>query len=344
MLPPGRSDSDPSPKLPSRISQEVGLGKKRHDLLDRCVAQAWDSLHPEIRRWIPEDRLLAHLSASTADELGRVGDAAFAAGFREAMPVPGATQADYGPKILDIAEHGTLVAGIRFRADPPFSFVEVYARDYPFKNARTITTTLECVGRIFAVFSPRYLRVHVAAASTEQQVVESFPGRTDFLTVAGLLAALQGRSRPPRMERVHLEPATSTDFYDRYLAEYEAFHEASPHLQDLVPVASHDALERSRAQGLLYHAYVDGAWAGVIAGREQTELGMRGYRIVEEVLSSRFRGLGFGPALQRHFIDSLPAEDCQVLHGAIDPSNVPSLATAKRVGRIEVMTTRLIAS
>lgn len=49
----------------------------------------------QIKHWIPEDRLLAHLSASTVDELGRVGDVAFAAGFRKAVPVPGATQGEH---------------------------------------------------------------------------------------------------------------------------------------------------------------------------------------------------------------------------------------------------------
>jgi hypothetical protein len=302
-----------------------------------------DSLHSKIKQWIPEDVLVAELSTSIADVLNWVGDEEFAAGFRAAMPVPGATQEDYGPKILTLSNSEALVAGIRFRTDPSFSFVEVYARDYPIGNARTMATMLDHARHMFRVFSPRYLRVHVAAGSTEDQIVEGAHGKTDFMTVAAPVAALQDQCPPPNMERIQLELATSTAFYDRYLAEYEAFHEAVPDLRDLVPVASREALEGSRAESLLYEAYVDGEWSGIIAGRGQTDYGMRGYRIIEEVLSSPRRGCGLGPALQRQFIDRLPAADHQVLHGAIAPSNLPSLAVARRVGRTAVMHTHFIA-
>lgn len=328
--------------MPSRRDREIRSQEDRNDLTERCVAQAWDSLHAKIKQWIPEDVLLTELSASVTDVLNQVGDEEFAAGFRTAMPVPGAAQEDYEPRILELEDSGVLVAGIRFRLDPSFSFVEVYARGRPIRSARTLMATVDHVRHMFRVFSPRYLRLHVAAGSTEDRVVQGAPGRTDFVTVAGSVAALQAQRPPSNMERIHLELATSTVFYDRYLIEYEAFHEAVPELRDLVPVASREALERSRTQGLLYEAYVDGEWSGIIAGRQQADYGMRGYRIIEEVLSSRFRGSGLGPALQRHFIDALPAEDHQVLHGAIDPSNLPSLATAKRVGRTEVMHTYFI--
>jgi RimJ/RimL family protein N-acetyltransferase len=302
-----------------------------------------DSLHPQIKEWIPGDRLRAELARTVAGVIALVHDAEFATGFRAAVPVPGATLDDYKIKALEIDRDKTFVAGTRFRPDPPFSFVEVYARNYSIEDADTTTAMIEASRRAFEVFSPKYLRVHVPIGSIEDGIVVGPHVRTAFTTVAGLVSSLQRRSPPGRMECLRLAPAQSTDFYDRYLAEYEAFHEAVPSLRGLVPVAPRDTLEQSLAQGMLYEAYIDGEWAGVIAGREQTDYGMRGYRIIEELLSSRFRGQGLGPALQRHFIDALPAGDYQVLHGAIDPANAPSLATAKRVGRTEVMHARFIA-
>ncbi len=42
-------------------------------------------------------------------------------------------------------------------------------------------------------------------------------------------------------------------------------------------------------------------------------------------------------------MERLPSGDHEVVHGAIDPANAPSLATAKRVGRVEVMHARFVA-
>lgn len=312
-------------------------------LSDRCLAQAWASLPPQIKRWVPEDRLRTELAGSVGEALGRVHDMETATGFRSAAPVPGTTPEDYLFKVLTIEQDRTFVAGLRYRHDPSFWFVVISARDYPIESAQTLARMRDTVRAAFAVFSPRYMCVDVSPEHSEGQVVMGSSGKTDFVTVAGLLSDLQHLEPPPNMERVHLQRATSTRFYERYMAEYATFHEEAPELRESVLPTPFAKMEQCMAQGLLYEAYVDGEWAGVIAAREQTDHGMRGYRVVEEILASRSRGRGFGPALQRRFIDVLPAGDHAILHGAIDPVNAPSLATAKRVGRVEVMHARFVA-
>lgn len=313
------------------------------ELQERYVAQARELLPAPIKRWVPEDRLQDALASSVAEALERVRDTEHAAAFRAAAPVPGTTPEDYLFRVLAIERDRSFLAGSRYRPEPPFWFVVVYARDFPIERGQTVARMSDAVRRAFAAFSPRYMCVDVAAGHREDRAVSGPSVISDSVTVAGLLSELQRLGPPPNMERVHLELAASTSFYGRYLAEYEAFQREAPHLAASVLPTPLDTLEGCLARRLLYEAYIDGEWAGVIAGREQTDDGMQGCRVVEELLSSRFRGRGFGPALQRRFIDTLPAGDREVLHGAIDPANAASLATAKRVGRIEVAHTRFVS-
>lgn len=218
-----------------------------------------------------------------------------------------------------------------------------YTRDYPLDSEQTLANTLDITREAFEVFSPKYVRVHLPAGQLEDRVIAGPQASTDFITLAGLVSDLQRLSPPPNMERVRLETARSTEFYNRYIATYEEFHRDVPRLRDLVLPTPLDKLELCISQGLLYEVYVDGQWAGLIGAREATDYVWGGYRVVEEILSSRFRGQGLGPAMQRRFIDKLPAGDREVLSGAIDPPNAPSQATAKRVGRVEIMHTRFVA-
>lgn len=322
-----------------QLSQDAELRHRAH----RYAAQAWDSLPPPLKRWIPEDRLRAELAGSVSEVLDRIHDMETATGFRSAVPVPGTTPEDYLFKVLTVDQDRSFVAGLRYRPDPEFFFVVIYARDYAIESAQTLAKMGDAVGRAFSSFSPRYMSADIPPGHSEGQVVSGSSVKIDLITVAGLLSELHRLDSPPNMGRVLLQRATSTEFYERYMAEYATFHEEAPHLRESVLPTPFDKLEQCMAQELLYEAYVDGEWAGVIAAREQTDHGMRGYRVVEEILASRFRGRGFGPALQRRFIDVLPAGDHAILHGAIDPANAPSLAAAKRVGRVEVMHTRFVA-
>lgn len=308
----------------------------------RFEAFARESVHPLMHGWVPENVLTSEVSHSVQDNLALLNDAAFSRGFHAAMPIVGATAEDYRLRILEPNDHGGVLVGIRFRPDPNFAFVQVYSRDFPIDSSEELSALLDVIRQEFRPLHPTYLRVDVARDSTEDRIVTEFGGRTDFFTVAGLVNQLQRQSLPIQMERVHLKRSDSVEFYERYLEEYEDFHSANSHLRALVPVASRDALDTCLSEGLLFEVLVDGNWGGVIAGRKQSAFGMRGFRIVEELLSTSYRSQGLGPALQRHFIDRLPAESHAIVHGAIDPLNFPSLKTAKKTGRRVVMSTQFV--
>lgn len=63
---------------------------------------------------------------------------------------------------------------------------------------------------------------------------------------------------------------------------------------------------------------------------------MHGYIITEEILSKRFRGKGFAPALQRQLIEHLMYENDEMIFGNPNSRNLVSLRTASRVGRVDV--------
>lgn len=309
---------------------------------DCYVRQARDSLPESIKGWIPGARLRHALARSLADVLDGLTNRERATGFRAAVPVPDATPEDYLLKVIALDRDRTFVAGARFRRNPAFFFVEVYACDFPIDGAQTLGEIVDAARLTFAVFSPPSLLVHVATGGVEERVVAESGARTDFVTLAGPIAALQRRDPPPHMERVTLAPARSAAFYPRYVAAYEDFHATFPHLGNLVHRDSREEIERHISRGPFFEVYVDGEWAGVIAAESATAHGMSGYSIVEEVLAPAHRGRGLAPAMQRRLIDTLPSADDEVLHGTISPENAPSLATARRVGRIEVMRTRWV--
>jgi hypothetical protein len=193
------------------------------------------------------------------------------------------------------------------------------------------------------MFDPSYLRISTAVDSSEEAILAGIPGTTDFLTVAAPVSFLQQQPPPEHLERIHLRQSPWPESFDRYSHAYDELHTSVPQLKHVVPRASRSTLEQCASEGMLFDAEVDGKWAGLIAGRLQTDFGMSGVRIVEEVLAGPYRSKGLGLGLQRRFIDLLPHDTQTILHGAIHPGNLASLKTAMRAGRQPVMRTMFLA-
>lgn len=144
-------------------------------------------------------------------------------------------------------------------------------------------------------------------------------------------------SRPPGAERLRAERATDLSFYEVYAEHYERWNRESPELARHVRPETREALERHMAEGLLFLVRIDGELGGVVACfGGWCERGVRGYRMAEEFLYPAFRGRGLAAALQRACIDELDGSAGEVVFGWIHPLNVPSMRTARRVGRIDV--------
>jgi hypothetical protein len=300
-------------------------------------------MHPLIHAWVPRATLRRAVERHVQGFLSLVDNDEFATGLRIAMPLPGVATSAYRIRMLEIGPDQQVIAGIRFRPDPAMAFVDVYARNFAIASRSQVSALRETMLDCFKIFGPGCVRISTAVDSPEEAVLAGFPGSTDFLTVAAPVSQLQRQPPPAHLERIHLRQSSCQESFDRYSRAFDAFHASVPQLKHAVPRASRSALEQCASDGMLYNVEVDRKWAGVIAGRLQTDFGMNGVRIVKEILTGPYRSRGLGPALQRRFIDLLPNGAGNMLHGAIHPANLASLKTAMRVGRRPVMRTMFLA-
>ena len=61
---------------------------------------------------------------------------------------------------------------------------------------------------------------------------------------------------------------------------------------------------------------------------------MSGYFVCDKILSRKYRGKGFGIAMERKFIDSLEISENELVFGTINSENSTSYRTSTNVGRI----------
>lgn len=283
-------------------------------------------------------RLASHVGLAVA----RLEAPRWAGAFAASCPIPGAAPADYLHRVVSVPSSGgapTLraIVGIRYKGlDPGKPFIEVAARTGPIPSHAVLT------GLVLAAqqaVKPLGQDAPIRLQLTDLDGPGLPPGEPDLHLVAGRVASLEGLPEPPANGfEIQLRPcADPTGMSPRYLAAYSA---ASPAL----PVAARDSvspcdIETLRAlanDGLLVEVLIDGSWAGVVGATREESFGLAGWCMVEEILAPAFRGRGLAAAVQRAFIEALPATDDELVFGTIHAGNTPSLKTALKVGRRSV--------
>ena len=120
-------------------------------------------------------------------------------------------------------------------------------------------------------------------------------------------------------------------------AAYAAFHADHPELAPNVSMIDAADLSRLIDAGTAVDAWLEGAWAGLLAVQPVPLLGAPGWLIIEEILAPQFRGRRLGAALQRAGLAAtVPEQEKSMIWGTIHNGNLPSRRTAARVGRQEV--------
>jgi RimJ/RimL family protein N-acetyltransferase len=114
-------------------------------------------------------------------------------------------------------------------------------------------------------------------------------------------------------------------------------------LKGMVGPESREEMKEYLKSGYVFEAYVDDGWAGIIGAASNDKYGVNGFEVIDEIMARQFRGKALAPAMQRHLINQLPSSENAVIHGTIHPSNAPSLATAKRVERVELINYLLVS-
>ncbi|MEM7809668.1 MAG: hypothetical protein AAF561_16280, partial [Planctomycetota bacterium] len=153
----------------------------------------------------------------------------------------------------------------------------------------------------------------------------------DLLLVTSTLSSVAGVA-----EGVVLEDARVDEAAPFVLKRYKALAEARPAIAELVYPATPHELFDCRDDGRLCWWNVAGRRAGLIGVRRGEQHGLRGFEMVEEIVSADFVGRGTARHAQRALAASLvdAGEDPSLdLHGTISFDNPASRRTARAAGR-----------
>lgn len=303
------------------------------------IGAALTRVDPHIRAWLPELKLRAQVEADIDRALARRSDRAVAARSANACPVAGASVDDYLGQLLEIAGHRVLISPRFLGLDTGRAFVELDAADFTADDEDALADVLAGCLTAYACFSPWSLRVSLGSHQAPR-LPAGASIRPDLRILAGPIAALAARPKPPSFDRMTLVRCGDTSFHPRYREAYDEVHADRPALADGLYISGAEALAPVVAEGHFYEAWIDGEWAGVVAAARSPFYGVPSFVVHEELLIAKFRGRGFGVVLQRQLIEALNSDstvDAQaILFGTIHPLNLPSIATAKRIGRIDV--------
>lgn len=299
------------------------------------LEQRLGGVHSLLRGWVGEVELIDDLAGRLERDVARMSDSAFARSFRARCSVEGVETSDYLHRVVSLRDGRNVLAGIRFRAlDVETPFVEIIASTFPIDSPSVLTEVRAEVQRAFAMFAPVWMRL--LFAEPPASALAPFDWSPDLAVLAAPLATLARCERPPQSDVLQLRPADLPVAEERVRAAYQSLLDDSPAMMGRMRPASLEDLEACADAGHLYDAFAGSSWAGLIGACPRDDYGMRGLCVVEEILDGPFRGRGLGPVLQRLLIDRLPSDGRKILWGSIDAANEPSLATARRVGRVEI--------
>jgi len=310
-------------------------------LAEELADCAWQHTAGELRAWGEEAAIRGAILADARTVVRQLSDLDRAAAFRRVLYVPGAEAVDYLPHCVHLPGGGEAVVGLRFLAGRTDSaFVQLEGVTRPLGEA--LDSLIDLVGDLYARFAPFALRLETGDRGLFDAWVDR-GASADLLTIAGRADTLVAVEPPPEHARVAVRRLERMAAFETYLGEYRGLHEERPWLRDHVEPEERERLDELAAGGGLFEVRVDGEPAGVIAVCDEPLTGLRGQRIVEQLLYTQWRGRGFGAAAQRRAIEALSIGRSDfVVHGSIHVANTPALEVARRVGRVPVMWSVLV--
>ena len=253
------------------------------------------------------------------------------------MPVAGAEVEDYLPRLIPVG-HDEVLAGVRFRGGLPSGcFVELYVATTPLSAGGLLRDVTRAVAAQWKMFRPRSLRIYHPHELPRSEIGRLKSVEVDHIVYAAPIGEVRKATLEPRDARYVLTAPVAIDFYDEYVSAYDSYHDEHPELRGLVLPETENLLEELRKANLLRIVTLDGIWQGVMAARPEVDHGMQGFLIVENCLGPSARQRGLSASLLKEFISGLPAPDDSIVFGTIDPRNVASTRTARRIGRQAVM-------
>ena len=316
------------------IYQCIQSGEELSNLVPAFEEAAWQENSPKVLEWVAETSARQAIEESLQAELQRVLDTQKVQEFFKLCEVPGSQVEDYLNKVVKFSDQYHAVLAIRFKSlNPEDPFVDLIAKDFAF-TAENISGLLDVTREAFQLFKPKWLRIQLCGQ--EEPFWKDIKRSPDLRTVLGRITELKQKDKPGKFDEMQLTKCTDISFYAHYKADYDEFNANAGVMADEVYPASEEEFKTLVDFGHTYKATIHGEWAGVIAFSERIFLGMKTLVVHEELLTRKFRGQGFGAALQRHAIERVDTKIHSLLIGTIHANNTPSLGTATRIGRTDI--------
>jgi RimJ/RimL family protein N-acetyltransferase len=302
------------------------------DLKTEFTQYAVQQLHPKLLEWYTPTELYSNLEPEITEATVEFFTPEFSSRFAHNKPVAGVAPERYTHRLFKVVGR-RLIAGIRFfGGDITRPFVEVARISQPLENDSQRDAITEFLRSEFAEFAPTQWRIWQAS----HQPYQFADCAGDLRVLAGLLSEINTLPLPENAARVRLSRATNTDFYLRYVELYQQLYRERPWLPDVARTETLEDMQQYLETGQVFEIFVDGTWAGLTIAIRDAGWGVRGWLMVEIVLTAPFRGQDLAVAVQRLLAQQLEDAGKDCLFGSIGAVNLPMQKTATRVGRVDI--------
>ena len=304
------------------------ISLEQNSFIETLVANA----SPSLKGWLRRDKLAENYGHYVEKQMNWLSDADFAKSFCHSCAALKKEPRAFLNRLIELDGNRQFIAGIRFLGmDLNKPFVDVLP-NFAIERKSTLRKIRAKVISVFTDFAPRALRLFVNNEA-DLPMWQKLGASVDLYYVASSFGDLRHKGPPSSSAQVSVERAQHLDFYEEYLTIFERFHRQKSELAIHVTPESRDDLRECMDDGGLFFIKVKDQWAGVLAVQKAREYGFSGYLIREEILKEEYRGKRLAPKALELLIRALVAEDNDLLFGTIHPLNIPSLKTARAVGR-----------
>jgi len=303
-------------------------------ITEAFFAYEWKQLANGFRRYYAVEVLQKRLRNYITRNCSYIDDTAFGISYYNNYKIAHTSPVDYQYQLFKLNDDDFILLSIRFLGtDITKPFVEIVHRTFPMTIA-TMTKLAPLIKAKYHAFSPKNIRF-LDGGNVLANIKAPF--YHDLHYVVGNMENLRTLPYPDNYASIRLQrPSTGNNFYPYYDRTYEALVSETPIYKELVAKEQAEDLQALADKGYLFLAYIDGEQAGLVAVDICSEYCLQGFCVFEEILSEKYRGKGYGKALQRHLIEALAIHETRHLYGTIDDRNTPSLKTALGVGREKI--------
>ncbi len=296
------------------------------------LASTLRQIHPLLHQWYTHTELQTNLAPEINATTLEYFTPEFSSGFASYFSELGIASERFAHRLLEVSGR-RLITGIRFLGgDAKRPFVEVARVSQPLENNTDCELFSALLRREFSEFAPSRWRIFQASHLPYQ--FDGYAG--DLRVLAGLLGEIRNLPMPSNAAQVELKPATSGQFYPRYVALYQQLYQERPWLPDVARIETLEDIEQHIKNGKVFEVFVDRQWAGLTIACRDQGWGVRGWLMVEIVLEAQFRGQNLAVTVQRLLAQHLENNGKDCLFGTIGAINLPMQKTATRVGRADL--------